>query len=156
MAIKHSLQGSFLFFALYFEYLFSLDSSTQLLLLPLTASEPVILYSSYGVFRQSGHTTQWVISYFSHCQPFEYALHEDRYISLLDTPNTFFLGKNIYWGCLSRRSEDVRETEKIIGGSRKVFNEEIYDMYSSPNTCYYSGDHIKADEMNKICSTHGN
>jgi hypothetical protein len=41
--------------------------------------------------------------------------------------------------------------DEIIGGWRKLHNEEIQNIYTSPN----KNDEVKEDEMYRACSTHG-
>jgi hypothetical protein len=42
---------------------------------------------------------------------------------------------------------------EIIGGWRKLHNEKLHNLYSSPNIIRI--DHIKEDEMGRECSTYG-
>jgi hypothetical protein len=43
--------------------------------------------------------------------------------------------------------------DEVTGDSRKLHNEELNDLYSSPK--YYSGDQIEKNEMGGACSTYG-
>jgi hypothetical protein len=42
--------------------------------------------------------------------------------------------------------------DEVTGGWRKLHNEELHSLYSSPNII---SDQIKEDEMGWACSTHG-
>jgi hypothetical protein len=41
--------------------------------------------------------------------------------------------------------------EEVAGGSRRLHNEELYNLYASPNII----DQMKEDEMSGLCSRHG-
>jgi hypothetical protein len=41
------------------------------------------------------------------------------------------------------------KNDETIGRWRKLHNEELHNLYSSPN------DQVKEDEMGRACSTHG-
>jgi hypothetical protein len=45
------------------------------------------------------------------------------------------------------------KSHETIGGLSKLHNEELHNLYSSPNTCS-SRDQVKEDEMGRTCSTH--
>jgi hypothetical protein len=44
--------------------------------------------------------------------------------------------------------------DEVTGKWRRLRNEELYDLYSSPNI-YYSWDEIKKNEMGGACGTYG-
>jgi hypothetical protein len=44
--------------------------------------------------------------------------------------------------------------DEVLGGCRKLHNEELHNLYSSPNTDNYN-DEVKEDEMGRACSTKG-
>jgi hypothetical protein len=44
------------------------------------------------------------------------------------------------------------EKDEVTGGWRKLHNEELHNLYSSPNII---SDQINEDEMGVVCSTHG-
>jgi hypothetical protein len=44
------------------------------------------------------------------------------------------------------------KTDKVTGEVRKLHNEELKDMYCSPNI--YLGDQIEKNEMSRACSKH--
>jgi hypothetical protein len=45
--------------------------------------------------------------------------------------------------------------EEVAGGWRRLHNEQLHDLYTSPNVIIIFGDQIKEDEMGGGCSTHG-
>jgi hypothetical protein len=45
--------------------------------------------------------------------------------------------------------------EDITGERRRLHNEELYVMYTSTNTYYYSGDELNKNENGEKCSTCG-
>jgi hypothetical protein len=50
-----------------------------------------------------------------------------------------------------RRRIFGRKRDDVTGEWRKLHNEELNDLYSSPK--YYSGDQIEKNEMDGACST---
>jgi hypothetical protein len=42
--------------------------------------------------------------------------------------------------------------EEVVGGWRRLHNEELHNLYTSPNII--GGDQIKEDDMGGECSTH--
>jgi hypothetical protein len=42
--------------------------------------------------------------------------------------------------------------DEVAGGCRKLHNEELHNLYSSPNI---KNDQVKKDEMGRACSTNG-
>jgi hypothetical protein len=45
--------------------------------------------------------------------------------------------------------------EDVTGEWRRLCTEELYALYSSANTSYYSGDQIKKNWMGGACGTYG-
>jgi hypothetical protein len=45
--------------------------------------------------------------------------------------------------------------EEVARGCRRLHNEELHDLYASPNTKYYSGNQIEEDGMDGPCNMHG-
>jgi hypothetical protein len=43
---------------------------------------------------------------------------------------------------------------EVVGGWRKLHNEELLNLYSSPSTYNYNVQ-VKEDEMGRACSTNG-
>jgi len=43
--------------------------------------------------------------------------------------------------------------EKIVGGCRRLHNEELHNLYASPSII--RSDQVKGDEMGGACSMHG-
>jgi hypothetical protein len=41
--------------------------------------------------------------------------------------------------------------EEVTGGGRKLHNEELHNLYSSPNIIRFK---IKENEMGRVCSAH--
>jgi hypothetical protein len=45
--------------------------------------------------------------------------------------------------------------DEVTGGWRKLYNEGLHGLYSSPSIVYCEGDQSKEDEMGRACGAHG-
>jgi len=56
------------------------------------------------------------------------------------------------WPTLDRSATGKKKGDEVTGEWRKIHNEELYHLYSSP---YISGGKIKKNEMGRACSAYG-